>query len=280
MVDFKKKKQYGQNFLTNVAIPKRIAAESGINSEDCVIEIGPGFGILTKELAAIAHKVVAIEIDSELMNILPEKLSGFDNIKVINEDILKIDVSELIKTEFGDRTVCVCANLPYYITTDIVMKLLEGNYGFKTITVMVQKEVAERFCSLPGSDGYGAITASIGYYAKVKRLFTVKAGSFDPKPKVDSAVIRFDLHKNPPVDPINKNEFFNVIKAAFLQRRKTLLNSLHSFYGDRISKQDILDILVNAGLSPNIRGESLGIEQFSDISDKIIPLLNKEETKV
>jgi 16S rRNA (adenine1518-N6/adenine1519-N6)-dimethyltransferase len=135
------------------------------------------------------------------LDILPQKLADCDNIKIINADILKIDVDELINTEFEGRNVCVCANLPYYITTDIVMKLLEGNFGFKTITVMVQKEVAERFCSTAGSDGYGAITASISYYASVKRLFTVKAGSFDPKPKVDSAVIRFDLHKTPPVSP-------------------------------------------------------------------------------
>lgn len=269
MADFKKKKQYGQNFLTNVAIPRRIAAESGISPEDCVIEIGPGFGILTRELSALAHKVVAIEIDTELMDILPEKLSDCTNVKIINADILKTDIESLIKDEFGDRNVCVCANLPYYITTDIVMKLLEGNFGFKTITVMVQKEVAERFCAKAGTDGYSAITASISYYASVKRLFTVKAGSFDPKPKVDSAVIRFDLYKQPPVSPRNKELMFAVIKAAFSQRRKTLLNSLYSVFGSSLSKDELLEIIRSASLKETVRGEELSIFEFSKISDVI-----------
>ncbi len=276
MAEFKKKKQYGQNFLTNVAIPRRIAAESGITAEDCVIEIGPGFGILTRELSAIAHKVVAIEIDTELMNILPEKLAGCENVKVINADILKTDVNKLIADEFEGRNVCVCANLPYYITTDIVMKLLEGNYGFKTITVMVQKEVAERFCSKAGSDGYGAITASISYYASVKRLFTVKAGSFDPKPKVDSAVIRFDVFDKPPVSPLDKDILFNVIKAAFSQRRKTLLNSLFSFFGQQLNKEQLTEIILSADLSETVRGEELDIFAFSKIADLIYTKITKE----
>ena len=274
MADFKKKKQYGQNFLTNVAIPKRIAAESGITSEDCVIEVGPGFGILTRELSAIAHKVIAIEIDTELMDILPHKLADCNNVKVINADILKTDVGELIRNEFEGRNVCVCANLPYYITTDIVMKLLEGDFGFKTITVMVQKEVAERFCSSAGADGYGAITASISYYASVKRLFTVKAGSFDPKPKVDSAVIRFDLHKEPPVEPKDKKLFFDVIKAAFSQRRKTLSNALISNFGSKLSKQDCNEIILECGYSETVRGEELDIFGFSKIADAIFNRIN------
>ncbi|MBE6691762.1 MAG: 16S rRNA (adenine(1518)-N(6)/adenine(1519)-N(6))-dimethyltransferase RsmA [Ruminococcaceae bacterium] len=274
MTEFKKKKQYGQNFLTSSAIPKRIAAESGITSEDCVIEIGPGFGILTRELSAIAHKVVAIEIDTELMDILPEKLSGCENVKVINADILKTDVNELIKNEFEGRNVCVCANLPYYITTDIVMKLLEGEYGFKTITVMVQKEVAERFCSKAGTAGYGAITASISYYASVKRLFTVKAGSFDPKPNVDSAVIRFDVYEKPPVAPANKDILFSVIKAAFLQRRKTLLNSLNSFFGSSLSKELLSSIIIGCGYSETVRGEELDIKGFCKIADEIYKAIN------
>ena len=276
MADFKKKKQYGQNFLTNSAIPKRIAEESGINKEDCVIEIGPGFGILTRELSAVAKKVVAIEIDTELMDILPEKLSDCDNVKIINSDILKIDIRKLIKEEFDGENICVCANLPYYITSDIVMTLLEGEYGFKTITVMVQKEVAERFCSKAGDDNYGAITATIGYYASVKRLFTVKAGSFDPKPKVDSAVIRFDVYKEPPVTPKDKRIFFKVIKAAFAQRRKTLANSLSSFFGNELTKQQITDIIKNTGLSDTIRGEELDISKFSIISDFIAKEKNNE----
>ena len=274
MADFKKKKQYGQNFLTGSAIPKRIAAESGISEDDGVIEIGPGFGILTRELSSIAHKVVAIEIDTELMDILPEKLKDCENVKVINADILKTDVAALIKNEFPDRNVCVCANLPYYITTDIVMSLLEGEFGFKTITVMVQKEVAERFCAKAGSDGYGAITASIGYYASVKRLFTVKAGSFDPKPKVDSAVIRFDLYDKSPVNPKDKSIFFDVIKAAFSQRRKTLLNTLYSYFGSFVSKDEIAEIIRSLGLKDTVRGEELDIKVFSQISDMIYEIKN------
>lgn len=269
MADFKKKKHYGQNFLTNVAIPRRIAAESGITPDDCVIEVGPGFGILTKELSAIAEKVVAIEIDTELMEILPEKLKDCNNVEIINQDILKIDIPKLVSEKFGDKDVCVCANLPYYITTDIVMKLLEGEYKFKTITVMVQKEVAERFCAKAGTSLYGAVTASIGYYASVKRLFTVKAGSFDPKPKVDSAVIRFDVHKTPPVSPIDKKTFFDVIKAAFSQRRKTLLNSLNSVFGSILPKETLSSLLTENGFSETVRGEELDIYAFSKIADLI-----------
>ncbi len=274
MADFKKKKQYGQNFLTNSAIPRRIAEESGITHDDGVIEIGPGFGILTRELSKIAYKVVAIEIDTELMDILPEKLKECENVKIINADILKTDVCSLIKEEFPNRDVCVCANLPYYITTDIVMSLLEGNHGFKTITVMVQKEVAERFCAKAGSDGYGAITASIGYYASVKRLFTVKAGSFDPKPKVDSAVIRFDVYDKPPVSPIDKKIFFDVIKAAFSQRRKTLANSLNSYFGSFLSKEQICEIIKSIGLKETVRGEELDINIYAEISDMIYKIKN------
>jgi len=278
MNDFKKKKQYGQNFLTSPAIPKRIAAESGITEDNDVIEIGPGFGILTKELCAIANKVVAIEIDEELMEILPEKLSGIDNVKIINNDILKININDLLEEEFSGREVCVCANLPYYITTDIVMKLLEGEYGFKTITVMVQKEVAERFCAKPGTDGYGAITASISYYAAVKRLFTVKAGSFDPKPKVDSAVIRFDVYDSPLVSVIDKKLLFKVIKAAFLQRRKTLSNSLSSYFNGDLTKEQIQDILSKVDLNATIRGEELDIYTFAKIADQIYRTINSTPT--
>ncbi len=274
--EFRKKKQYGQNFLTNVAIPRRIASESGIEPHNCVIEIGPGFGILTRELSAIAEKVVAIEIDEELMEILPEKLSDCNNVKVINADILKTDVRKLIDEEFPNKEVCVCANLPYYITSDIVMKLLEGEYGFKTITVMVQKEVAERFCAKAGTAGYGAITASISYYASVKRLFTVKAGSFSPPPKVDSAVIRFDLHKEPPVKPIDKKVFFDVIRAAFSQRRKTLLNSLFSAFGNELTKDELAKVITDCGFKESVRGEELDIFGFSKIADAIHIAKNKK----
>jgi len=265
--DFRKKKQYGQNFLTNSAIPRRIAAESGITEADGVIEIGPGFGILTRELCAIARKVVSVEIDGELTDILNKNLAGADNFKLLNADILKIDINKLITEEFGGMDVCVCANLPYYITSDIVMNLLEGGYGFRSITVMVQKEVAERFTSLPGSKSFGAVTAAINYYAEVKKLFIVKAGSFDPKPKVDSAVIRFDVYKEPPVKVKDESLFFAVIRAAFSQRRKTLANSLHSAFSEKYSKEEISKILVSCGVDQNVRPENLGIEQFAKIAN-------------
>lgn len=267
--DFKKKKRYGQNFLTNPAIPNRIAAESGITAEDGVIEIGPGFGILTKELCSIAKKVVCIEIDSELIGILSEKLEGINNVKVINADVLKTDIASLIKDEFEGMDVCVCANIPYYITSDIVMSLLEGRYGLKSVTVMVQKEVADRFTSKPGTEGYGAVTAAINYYASAKKLFTVKAGSFDPKPKVDSAVIHFDVYKQPRVKVNDEQTLFKVIKAAFSQRRKTLANSLYSAFSNGRSKEDITSLLGQCGLSPSVRPEELDIEQFAMIADKI-----------
>lgn len=271
MAEFRKKKQYGQNFLTNVAIPKRIVAESGITDADGVIEIGPGLGILTRELCAAAKRVVSVEIDNELAEILPEKLSDCKNFSLINADILQTDINALIHDEFPGMRVCVCANLPYYITSDIIMKLLEGEYGFGTITVMVQKEVAERFCSLPGTEGYGAITASINYYAKVKRLFTVKAGSFDPRPKVDSAVIRFDPYTTPPVSFRDKKTFFAVIRAAFIQRRKTLANSLCACF-PQLEKESACAVLQSCGLSPAVRGEQLGIADYARIADHIFDI--------
>lgn len=273
--NFRKKKQYGQNFLTNKAIPQRIVKESGITENDGVIEIGPGFGILTKELCAAAKKVVSIEIDSELISILNENMSGTDNFKLINCDILKTDISSLIKNEFQDMDVCVCANLPYYITSETVMKLLEGEYGFKTITVMVQKEVAERFCSKPGTPQYGAITAAINYYADVKRLFTVKAGSFSPKPKVDSAVIRFDVFREPPVSTDSRELFFEIIKAAFGKRRKTLVNAVYSVFSEKIPKEDILKVIKECGFDENIRGEQLDISAYAKISDSLNKIINQ-----
>lgn len=254
--------------MTNPAIPARIAAESGIEGADGVIEIGPGFGILTRELSKIAKKVVSVEIDSELIPILEKNLADCPNVKVINADVLEVDLSQLLKEEFDGMSVCVCANLPYYITSDIVMTLLEGCFGFKTVTVMVQKEVAERFCSKCGSDSYGAITAVIDYYAEVKRLFTVKAGCFSPKPKVDSAVIRFDVRSTPPVTPVDKKLFFSVIKAAFGQRRKTLVNAIHSAFPD-VPKPHIAHCITSCGFREDIRGEQLDIIAFASISDEI-----------
>ena len=264
---FKKKKQYGQNFLTGPAIPRRIAAESSISEECGVIEIGPGFGVLTKELAATARKVVAVEIDSELIPILHSNTAHLDNIKIINKDILQMDIAELIKNELSAMPVCVCANLPYYITTPIIMKLLEGKHGFESITVMVQREVADRLCSKAGGADYGAITAAINYYASVKKLFNVSAGCFSPPPKVDSAVIRFDLYKEPPVKVDSERHLFDIIRAAFAQRRKTLVNSLHSVLKSNFTKDEICGILNLIGLKSNVRGEELDLAEFARIAN-------------
>lgn len=279
MSGFVKKKKYGQNFLTSDRIPSRIAAESGITSECGVIEIGPGLGVLTQQLLAVAKKVVAIEIDTELIPILTEKFADETNFRLINEDVLNVDLDKLINEHFPNMPVCVCANLPYYITTPILMKLLEGKHGFRTITVMVQKEVAQRLCSKCGDSEYGAITASVNYYASVKRLFPVKAGSFSPPPKVDSAVIRFDLYDTPPVSPADEDTFFAVIRAAFAQRRKTLLNALCTAFSDRLSRDALADIIAEAGLPQDARGEKTDNKTLCFISNKIFFNINGGKQK-
>jgi len=265
---FHKKKQYGQNFLTNPAIPQRIVRESGIDGTCGVLEIGPGLGALTLQLAPVAKKIVAVEIDHELIQPLTEIFAPHDHITLVENDIMKVDLDALLQEHFSGMPVCVCANLPYYITTPILMKLLEGKHGFRSITVMVQKEVAERLCSKSGEDGYGAITASIGYYGSVKRLFTVTAGNFSPKPKVDSAVVRLDLYETPKVHVENEALFFDVIKAAFLQRRKTLSNALAAYFPG-FSKEDIGEILISLGIRADARGEMLSTEQFAAVANEI-----------
>ncbi len=265
---FRKKKQYGQNFLTNPAIPQRIVKESGIDKTCGVLEIGPGLGALTLQLAPVAAKIVAVEIDHDLIEPLNALFDPYDHITLVENDILKVNLDGLLREHFADMPVCDCAKLPYYITTPILMKLLEGKHGFRSITVMVQKEVAERLCAKSGQDGYGAITASIGYYASVKRLFTVTAGNFSPKPKVDSAVIRFDLYNSPPFEVYNETLFFDVIKAAFLQRRKTLSNALASFF-PLLTKEEIGDLLECLGLRKDARGEMLTSEQFALVANEI-----------
>ncbi len=273
---FRKKKQYGQNFLTDPAIPARIVRESGIDASCGVLEIGPGLGALTARLAPAAAKVVAIEIDRDLREPLTERLRPFGNVKVLWQDVLQTDLNVLLTEEFGSLPVCVCANLPYYITTPILMKLLEGRYGFRSITVMVQKEFAERLCAVPGSENCGAVTLSVGYYAQVKRLFAVPAGCFSPRPKVDSAVIRLDLYETPPVAVREEALLFEVIKASFLQRRKTLCNALCTYF-PFLSKEETVRLLAGCGLPPKIRGEALPLGKFAEISNAI-DLARKKES--
>lgn len=273
---FKKKHALGQNFLTSDRIPTRIADECGADKESGVIEIGPGLGILTRQLSRVAAKVVAIEIDKELIPLLEERFKDFENVSFINEDVLKCDLAKIIKENFDGLKLHVCANLPYYITTPILMALLEGDFGFESVTVMVQKEVADRLCSKCGDKNYGAVTASVSYYAKVKKLFNVSAANFSPRPKVDSAVIRLDLYKEKPVKPDSEEIFFKVLRGAFENRRKTLVNSLSGVFGSEITKEKITEI-VSLTADPMVRGEALDLNQLCFISNEINKNFNKLE---
>ena len=261
-------KKYGQNFLINESVPTRTAELCEEDKSCGVIEIGPGIGTLTSQLAERFKKVVAVEIDTRLLPVLDITLGEYDNVTVINGDIMDFDINELIKEHFEGMDVCVCANLPYYITTPIVMKLLESSADLKSITILIQKEVADRLCACPASAEYGAITASVAYYAEAKKLFNVSAGSFMPAPKVDSTVVKLSLYKDKPVKPQNEELMFKVIKAAFLQRRKTMSNAVWNAVG--VSKTTVGDILEQMGLSRDIRGERLSVEEFAKFSDLLL----------
>ena len=258
-------KKYGQNFLINESVPLRTAEMCEDDTSCGVIEIGPGIGTLTSKLAERFKKVVAIEIDTRLIPVLDTTLAEYDNVTVINGDIMDFDINDLINEHFEGMDVCVCANLPYYITTPIVMKLLESSARLKSITILIQKEVADRLCAKAGSAEYGAITASVAYYAEAKKLFNVSAGSFMPAPKVDSTVVKLSIYPEKPVKPANEELMFKIIKAAFLQRRKTLSNAVSNTVG--ISKSTVGDILEEMNLSRDIRGEKLSISEFAQFSD-------------
>ena len=259
-------KSMGQNFITDETVPMIMAQHSCSDSEG-VIEIGPGFGSLTAALSVNAEKVVAIELDKRLENVLNETLAGSTNVKFIWEDCLKVDLKKLLEEEFSGMNVSVAANLPYYITTPIIMALLESRLPFKRIDVMIQKEVAERLCAKPGSKDYGAVTVSTQYYSHPQILKHVPASSFIPAPKVDSAVISLEILPEPKVKPKDEKMFFALIKAAFSQRRKTLANALSSSgkFGD---KETVLKVIKEAGFEETIRGERLSLEEFCLLSDK------------
>ena len=263
------RKEFGQNFLTNRIIPEEIAEQCADDPESMILEIGPGIGCLTAELACRYAKVVAVEIDKGLIPVLDRTLAEFDNVTVINEDVMKIDLPALIAEHSEGRPVSVCANLPYYITTPILMMLLESGVKFRTITVMVQNEVAQRLVAPPGKADYGAITAILGYYGTVRRLFKVSAGSFVPAPKVDSAVIRIDLYREPKYSPKDETLMRNVIKAAFEMRRKTLQNALSAKL-QGYTKEEIKDAIVSIGHPETVRGECLSTEDFVKLSDMLI----------
>lgn len=260
------RKEFGQNFLTNRIIPEEIAENCADKSDSLIIEIGPGIGCLTQELAMRYSRVVAIEIDKGLIPVLGKTLADFDNVTVINDDVMKIDLCELVEKYSEGRPVSVCANLPYYITTPILMRLLESGVKFSSITVMVQKEVADRLSALPGSSDYGAITAVIGYYGRVRKLFKVSAGCFMPAPKVDSAVVRLDLFEESPFVVKDEKLFRNLIKAAFEMRRKTLYNALGSKLTS-IPKEKLLSAIVEVKGDEKIRGERLSTEDYIKLSN-------------
>ena len=259
-------KALGQNFLINPSVCPRMASCSGAGKGVGVIEVGPGIGVLTKELCQLADKVVAVELDKRLLPVLDETLAEYDNVKVVNADVLELDLNQLIKDEFDGLEVVVCANLPYYITSPVIMKLLEDRLPISAVTVMVQKEAAQRICAEVGSRMSGAVTVSVNYYAKPQMLFGVSAGSFMPAPKVDSAVIRLDILKEPPVQA-DEGLFFAVVRAAFSQRRKVISNSLSAGLGK--SKEEILAVLEAANVPPTARAEMLSLEDFAAIANAI-----------
>lgn len=256
-------KSLGQNFLINPSVCPRMAELSGAGKGVGVIEIGPGIGVLTNELCKLSDKVVAIELDKRLLPVLDETLAEYDNVKIVNADVMELDLKKLIEDEFENMEVVVCANLPYYITSPVIMKLLESKLPINAVTVMVQKEAAQRMCAEVGSRASGAVTVAVNYYADVQMLFGVSAGSFMPAPKVDSAVMRLDILKVPPVDTDEKS-FFAVVKAAFSQRRKTVANSLSSGLG--LEKAKVIDLLEKSNVSANTRAEKLSMQNFADIA--------------
>ena len=268
---FQLSKSLGQNFITDKHVIERIVEGAGPSEKDLVIEIGPGIGVLTAEAAQQAAKVIAIEIDSKLIPILGETLAEYDNVEVINQDILKTDLNKIIdeQRQLGNFTgdVKIIGNLPYYITTPIIMHILENSIHAESITVMMQKEVADRIKASPGNKTYGAISAAVQYYCEVEQVISVPKEVFVPRPKVDSAVLKLTIRKETPVDLIDEKAFFACIKAGFGQRRKTLLNSLTGTYG--LSKDEIRAILEKAGIDPVRRAETLDMKEFADIANGV-----------
>lgn len=261
--DFALSKGFGQNFIVNPGVPPKIVDAAGIDRSCGVIEIGPGIGVLTKEMARRAGKVVAVEVDKRLPPVLEETLAGFDNVKVVLQDVLKTDLKALAAQEFPGMKVVVCANLPYYITSPIIMKLLEDKLPIDNITVMVQKEAAERLAALPGTRESGAVSCAVRYFAQPRMMFSVQAGSFYPAPKVTSAVVRMDIRPTPAVSVPDEKAYFALVRAAFGQRRKTAANSIAAGLG--IPRSQVTAALEAAGLDPRVRPEQLTLEDFAAV---------------
>lgn len=274
-------KKYGQNFLVDANILEKIIGAAGIKREDCVLEIGPGIGTMTQYLCEYAREVVAVEIDKKLIPILEQDtLAAYDNVTIINEDILKLDINAIVQEKNNGNAIKVVANLPYYITTPIIMGLFESHVPLDSITIMVQKEVAQRMQAGPGTKDYGALSLAVQYYAKPEVLMTVSAGCFMPRPNVDSAVIKLTRHDKPPVTVSNEKFMFDLIHAALNQRRKTLVNALGNAVGLRVKREEVTAALEKMKLSSTIRGEALTLEDFAVLTQLLassFPLFTHEK---
>ena len=260
-------KRFGQNVLIDAHVLEKIVSAAGITEDDCVLEIGPGIGTMTQYLAESAGQVIAVEIDTNLLPILTDTLKDYSNVKVINQDILKVDINELVKEYNNGRPIKVVANLPYYITTPIIMGLFESNVPIDNITVMVQKEVADRMQVGPGSKDYGALSLAVQYYASPYIVANVPPNCFIPRPNVGSAVIRLTRYQEPPVQVKDPKLMFKLIRASFNQRRKTLQNGLNNSPEISFSKEEITKAIESLGVSPSVRGEALSLEQFAQLAN-------------
>ena len=261
------KKKFGQNFLIDSGVLDGIVEASGVTKEDCVLEIGPGIGSLTQYLAEAAKRVVSVEIDKTLIPVLDDTLSEYDNVTIINEDILKVDIESIVKEYNEGREIKVVANLPYYITTPIIMKLFESGAPIDSITVMVQKEVADRMVMGPGNKDYGSLSLAVGYYAKATAVMNVPPGSFIPQPNVGSAVVHLKRYEKPAVEVGDAKYMFEIIRTAFNQRRKTLSNSLSNNPSLKVTRQQVQDALTEINIDEKARGEILSLTQFARLSD-------------
>ena len=267
--NFNFQKKFGQNFLIDTHVLDKIIASAEVGKDDCVLEIGPGIGTMTQYLAENAREVVAVEIDRALIPILGDTLSEYDNVTVINDDILKVDINKIVEEKNNGQPIKVVANLPYYITTPIIMGLFESHVPLKSITIMVQKEVADRMQVGPGTKDYGALSLAVQYYAKPEIVANVPPNCFMPRPNVGSAVIRLTRYDKPPVDVKDEKYMLSIIRASFNQRRKTLINGLLNSGNLGVTKEDILEVLEEMGLSVTIRGEALTLEQFAEFSNRL-----------
>ena len=273
--EFAFQKKFGQNFLIDTHVLDKIISAAEITKDDLVVEIGPGIGTMTQYLACAAREVVAIEIDKMLIPILQDTLSAYDNVTIINEDVLKVDLNKLAEEKNGGRPVKVVANLPYYITTPIIMSLFENHVPLHSITIMVQKEVADRMRMGPGTKDYGALSLAVQYYAEPYLVANVPQNCFMPRPKIGSAVIKLTVHEKPPVTVRDEKLMFRLIRASFNQRRKTLANGLNNSPELHYSKEQIAEAIEKLGTSPSVRGEALTLEQFARLADILLELEGK-----